>query len=53
MLSMTDRERPRPSWPRSGMLPVSTRDVLNRYVFALGGTLELIADFGGEQLEIA
>ena len=32
---------------------VSTQDVLNRYVSALGGTLELIADFGDEQLKIA
>ena len=32
---------------------VSTQDVLNRYVSALGGTLKLIADFGDEQLQIA
>ena len=32
---------------------VSTQDVLNRYVSALGGTLKLIADFGDEQLKIA
>jgi DNA-binding XRE family transcriptional regulator len=32
---------------------VSTQDVLNRYVNALGGTLKLIADFGDEQLKIA
>ena len=32
---------------------VSTQDVLNRYVAALGGTLKLIADFGDEQLKIA
>lgn len=32
---------------------VSTQDVLQRYVTALGGTLELIVDFGDEQLEIA
>jgi len=32
---------------------VSTQDVLNRYVTALGGTLKLIADFSGEQLKIA
>jgi Helix-turn-helix domain len=32
---------------------VSTQDVLNRYVAALGGTLKLIADFGEEQLKIA
>jgi DNA-binding XRE family transcriptional regulator len=32
---------------------VSTQDVLNRYVAALGGTLRLIADFGDEQLKIA
>jgi len=32
---------------------VSTQDVLNRYISALGGTLKLIADFGDEQLKIA
>jgi transcriptional regulator with XRE-family HTH domain len=32
---------------------VSTQDVLQRYVTALGGTLKLIADFGDEQLKIA
>jgi transcriptional regulator with XRE-family HTH domain len=32
---------------------VSTQDVLNRYVSALGGTLKLIADFGDEPLKIA
>jgi DNA-binding XRE family transcriptional regulator len=32
---------------------VSTQDVLNRYVAALGGTLKLIADFGDEQLKVA
>jgi DNA-binding XRE family transcriptional regulator len=32
---------------------VSTQDVLNRYITALGGTLKLIADFGDEQLKIA
>ena len=32
---------------------VSTQDVLNRFVVALGGTLKLIADFGDEQLKIA
>ncbi|WP_238013944.1 helix-turn-helix transcriptional regulator [Dactylosporangium sp. AC04546] len=32
---------------------VSTQEVLNRYVAALGGTLKLIADFGDEQLKIA
>jgi transcriptional regulator with XRE-family HTH domain len=32
---------------------VSTQDVLNRYVSALGGTLKLIADFGDEQLKAA
>jgi len=32
---------------------VSTQEVLNRYVSALGGILKLIADFGDEQLEIA
>jgi transcriptional regulator with XRE-family HTH domain len=32
---------------------VSTQDVLNRFVAALGGTLRLIADFGDEQLKIA
>ncbi len=31
---------------------VSTHDVLNRYVTALGGTFKLIADFG-EELKIA
>jgi hypothetical protein len=29
------------------------KDVLNRFVAALGGTLKLIADFGDEQLKIA
>jgi hypothetical protein len=32
---------------------ISTQDVLNRYVSSLGGTLNLIADFGDEQLKIA
>jgi len=32
---------------------VSTQDVLNRFIIALGGTLKLIADFGDEQLKIA
>jgi DNA-binding XRE family transcriptional regulator len=32
---------------------VSTQEVLNRFVTALGGTLKLIADFGDEQLKIA
>ena len=32
---------------------VSTQDVLNRYVSALGVALKLIADFGDEQLKIA
>jgi transcriptional regulator with XRE-family HTH domain len=32
---------------------VSTQDVLDRYVGALGGTLKLIAGFGDEQLKIA
>jgi hypothetical protein len=32
---------------------VSTRDVPNRFVAALGRTLKLIADFGDEQLKIA
>lgn len=32
---------------------VSTQEVLNRYVAALGGTLRLIADFGDEQLKVA
>jgi transcriptional regulator with XRE-family HTH domain len=32
---------------------VSTQEVLNRFVSALGGTLKLIADFGDEQLKIA
>lgn len=32
---------------------VSTQDVLNRYITALGGTLKIIADFGDEQLKVA
>lgn len=32
---------------------VSTRDVLERYVAALGGTLKLVADFGDEQLKVS
>ncbi|MDP9848942.1 helix-turn-helix domain-containing protein [Streptosporangium lutulentum] len=32
---------------------VSTREVLDRYVAALGGTLTLIADFGDEQLKVS
>ena len=32
---------------------MSTQDVLNRFVAALGGMLKLIADFGDEQLKIA
>jgi DNA-binding XRE family transcriptional regulator len=32
---------------------VSTQDVLNCFITALGGTLKLIADFGDEQLKIA
>jgi len=32
---------------------ISTQDVLQRYVAALGGALKLIADFGDEQLKIA
>jgi hypothetical protein len=32
---------------------VSTQDVPNRFVAALGGTLKLIADFGDEQLKLA
>ena len=32
---------------------VSTQDVLNRFIAALGGILKLIADFGDEQLKIA
>ncbi len=31
---------------------VSTREVLDRYVAALGGTLKLVADFGDEQLMV-
>ncbi len=31
---------------------VSTQDVLNRFVAALGGTLKRITDFGDEQLKI-
>lgn len=30
---------------------ISTRDVLDRYVSALGGTLMIITDFGDEQLK--
>ncbi|MFC0864347.1 helix-turn-helix domain-containing protein [Sphaerimonospora cavernae] len=32
---------------------VSTREVLDRYVAALGGTLKLVADFGDEQLKVS
>jgi DNA-binding transcriptional regulator YiaG len=32
---------------------VSTQDVLNRFITALGGTLRLIAGFGDEQIKIA
>jgi len=32
---------------------VSTREVLDRYVAALGGTLRLVADFGDEQLKVS
>ena len=32
---------------------VSTQDVLQGYVAAMGGTLKLIVDFGDEQLKIA
>ena len=32
---------------------VSTQDVLQCYVAALGGTLKLIVDFGDEQIKIA
>ncbi|BCJ74262.1 hypothetical protein CS0771_38060 [Catellatospora sp. IY07-71] len=32
---------------------VATRDVLSRYIDAMGGTLRLIADFGDEQLKVA
>lgn len=32
---------------------VPTQEELNRFVTALGGTLNLIADFGEEQLKIA
>ncbi len=31
---------------------VSTRDVLDRYVEALGGRLSLMADFGDERLRV-
>ncbi len=31
---------------------MSTQDVLNRFVTALGGALKVIADFGDEQLKI-
>lgn len=42
---------PRVSQIESG--DVSTQEVLNRYITALGGTLKLIADFGDEQLKVA
>jgi len=32
---------------------VFTRDVLSRFVAALGGTLKLVTDFGDEQLKLA
>jgi DNA-binding XRE family transcriptional regulator len=32
---------------------VSTREVLDRYIAALGGTLNLVADFGDEQLKVS
>lgn len=32
---------------------VSTREVLDRYVTALGGTLRLVADFGDEWLKVS
>ncbi|WP_245651952.1 helix-turn-helix domain-containing protein [Streptosporangium amethystogenes] len=32
---------------------VSTREVLDRYVAALDGTLKLVADFGDEQLKVS
>lgn len=32
---------------------VSTCQVLDRYVAALGGTLVLVADFGDEQLKVS
>jgi len=32
---------------------VSTREVLDRYVAALGGKLRLVADFGDEQLKVS
>ncbi len=31
---------------------VSTRDVMDRYVRALGGVLTLVADFGDEQMQV-
>jgi transcriptional regulator with XRE-family HTH domain len=31
---------------------VSTRDVMDRYILALGGTLNLVADFGDEHLKV-
>ncbi|WP_200882123.1 hypothetical protein [Nocardia brasiliensis] len=31
---------------------VATREVLDRYVSALGGVLKLVADFGDEQLRV-
>ena len=32
---------------------VSTQNVLQRYVTALGGTLHLVADFGDEQMKVS
>jgi hypothetical protein len=32
---------------------IGTRNVLARYIAAVGGTLKLIADFGAEQLKVA
>ncbi|MEV4219925.1 helix-turn-helix transcriptional regulator [Nonomuraea sp. NPDC049725] len=32
---------------------VSTREVRDRYIAALGGTLKLVADFGDEQLKVS
>lgn len=31
----------------------TAREVLSRYIDAMGGTLRLIADFGDEQLKVA
>jgi hypothetical protein len=54
--SDASRGRARPAIARVSQIEsgdVSTQDVLNRFITALGGTLKLIADFGDEQLKIA